>query len=163
MKRIHSFVTVLFLSALVTFGQSEVDWKTKKNVLFNKTGISKEGHEATFSTQIFKNKHQFLELEGGSGFFSPVTADAKTLSSGFTFNRGIKNHFISIGLHMIYASKDAIKIESYTNQEAYISKAIIGYHYSSRKLDFKVHVQPLTGILRRITDIGSSASLSFQF
>ncbi|MDG1915388.1 MAG: hypothetical protein P8I55_12480 [Crocinitomix sp.] len=84
------------------------------------------------------------------------------MSSGLTFNRGFKKHFFSVGVHMTYASNDDFEIKSYLKQEAYLSKALIGYHYSSSKVDFKVHVQPLTGISQRITHIGSSASISFR-
>ena len=63
---------------------------------------------------------------------------------------------------MTYASNDDFEIKSYLKQEAYLSKALIGYHYLSSKVDFKVHVQPLTGISQRITHRGSSASISFR-
>ena len=57
------------------------------------------------------------------------------MSSGLTFNRGFKKHFFSVGVHMTYASNDDFEIKSYLKQEAYLSKALIGYHYSSSKVD----------------------------
>lgn len=162
MKTTRYILTILCLSIITAFGQSKVDWKTKKNATFTQTGISAEGHDARFSTQIFKDKNQFIELAGGSGIFSPNAKVNQTLSSGFTYNCGIKKHFFSVGIHMIYASNDVIALESFLKQEAYLSNARIGYHYSTKKLDFQLHVQPLSGISQRLTSLGSSASLSFR-
>jgi len=71
MKAMQYFLIILSFSAVTAFGQSNVNWKTQKNVTFAQTGVSTEGHSANFSTQLFKNKKQFIELAGGSGVFSP--------------------------------------------------------------------------------------------
>jgi len=162
MKSIHYLLTILFLSAASAFGQVFVNWKTQKNVVFRQTGINTEGHKSSFSTQIFKHNNQFVELEGGAGTFAPNDNEGQILSSGLTFNKGSKRHFLSLGLHMTYASNSAIEFNTILNQQAYLSNALIGYHYSTGKVDFKVHFQPLNGISQRITDLGSSASINIQ-
>lgn len=162
MKTMHYILTILFLSAVTAFSQATVNWKTQKNAAFTQTGINIEGHESSFSTQVFKHNNQFLELEGGAGTFAPNESEGQTFSSGLTFNKGSKKHFLSLGLHMTYASNSAIEFSSVLSQQAYLSNALIGYHYSAGKVDFKVHFQPLSGISQRITDLGSSPSISIQ-
>lgn len=156
-------IILLTLITTPAFAQSVVDWKTQKNHVFSTIGICSEGHDVNFSKQLFKNKNQYISVEGGAGIFSPTDDAANILSSGFTFNRGKKNHFFSIGIHTTYASKDALTINSFAKEAAYLSNAQIGYCYTSNALAFQLHVQPLNGISNRISNLGSTASLSFHF
>ncbi|MFT5823404.1 MAG: hypothetical protein ACI8ZM_004665 [Crocinitomix sp.] len=163
MKPMHYALIILCLSNVTAFGQTDVNWKTQKNNAFTQTATTTEGHESLFSTLIFKDKKQFIELEGGSGIFSPSNFDGETFSSGLTYSKGYNNHFLSFGMHMTYASNEELQVSSVLMQEAYLSKALIGYQYSAGKIDFKLRVQPLTGISRSIANIGSSFSFHIRF
>ncbi|NOQ72611.1 MAG: hypothetical protein GQ574_11445 [Crocinitomix sp.] len=163
MKPMHYVLTILCLSVVTAFGQTDINWKTQKNTAFTQTGITTEGHESLFSTLLFKDKGQFIEIEGGSGNFSPSGFDGQIFSSGLTYSKGNNNHFLTIGMHMTYASNEELQVSSILMQEAYLSKALIGYQYSAGKIDFKLRFQPLTGLSRRIANIGSSFSFHIRF
>lgn len=145
------------------FCQGVFDFKKAKNDSFQEIGFVTSGHDASFATTIYDQGNQFLELEGGAGTFSPTHQVNQTLSSGLTFNKGTENHFLSVGVHMTYATDRDYELKHTFDPTTYRSSPRLGYQFHKKSVVFKVHVQPINGIKARLKSVSSVAFLCLKF
>ena len=156
-----SLIILIFICGSV-ISQTSLKIGSTKNRALNSVGSTIEGHDLKFSTKLFKHKNQFIQVEAGAGIFYPSELINQTVSSGFTFNKGINNHFFSIGLHLTYATDEPLDLQHLLSQTSHQQSPLIGYQYSTNQFDFKFHIQPISGSTRSKTGLLPTTSIGLN-
>lgn len=121
---------LLILTLIGSLDAQSQDWLRNKNTISVYGGLSTEGIGIKYSRTFNQHETKFNEIEvgGGRGLIL-VLADA---TAGLSFNRGKKHNYFTWGFHYSY-----MRFEFFRTADFHSGYGSIGYHYRSKKLDFK--------------------------
>lgn len=147
---------IAFLLSTTVFGQSLTSWRTKLSSPNKLNVLKTEGHDLSFNQKVYAYDNQFIELNGGMGVFYPDASIKQTVSSGFTFNKGINAHYFSIGFHTSLTAVAEQNVAHFYNHSPQI-----GYQYNNNKLSFKMHFQPVVSVSQNGTGLQPTTTIGF--